>query len=125
MDGGINSRGVGSSRTPLRLWEELRRVWVRYVAGAAKQLVVYREKMVCGDHTATLRRASGGRSVTGTTVWTGEEDPKASHAQHGSCLRTLSPPTRAEQHPFHITVEGDLWLRLERQPTLAWEPPVR
>lgn len=46
MDGGINSRGVGSSRTPLRLWEELRRVWVRYLAGAAKQLVVYGEKMV-------------------------------------------------------------------------------
>ena len=45
VDGGINNWDVGSLRTPLRLWEELRRVWVRYLAGAAKQLVVDREKM--------------------------------------------------------------------------------
>lgn len=48
VDGGIHSRDVGSSRTPLRLWEELTRVWVRYLAGAAKQLVVDGEKMASG-----------------------------------------------------------------------------
>lgn len=36
----------GAQGLTLRLWEELRRVWVRYLAGAAKQLVVYGEKMV-------------------------------------------------------------------------------